>query len=201
MILPDHQIRGLCLHPAKRFTGKFRNGEPGDPIFENGVPLIEPYSEAQLQPASYDVQLGNEFLIFERAHHTELDLDNPVDITKKVIVEDDGFFVLHPGEFALGVTREVVHMPNHLVSRIEGKSSMGRFGVMVHVTAGFIDPGFNGPVTLEMAAFHPYAVKLRPGKLVAQLAFETMVSECEHPYEGRYQDASGVEPSKYGKDN
>lgn len=176
MILPDHRIKVLG---------------------QNG--MIEPYDEHQVEPASYDVRLGNEFLIFERAGHTELDLDDPVDITKKVHVEDGGRFVLHPGEFALGVTREVVKMPDNLAARIEGKSSVGRFGMMVHVTAGYIDPGFHGPITLEMAAFHPYPIVLRPGKLIAQLSFELLESPCAEPYQGRYQGAKGVESSKYGQ--
>jgi len=202
-ILPDYAIRHLCV-PQEVPTGAFEDGDPfGKPIrkseFVNAVPMIEPYNEEQLEPASYDVRLGNHFKIFERDETPFIDLEDPADITKDVYVKDGGYFLLHPGEFCLGSTMEVVHMPDDIVSRIEGKSSVGRLGVQVHVTAGFIDPGFNGPITLEMASHHPLPVKLRPGKLIAQLSFERMEGKAEEPYQGRYQNAQGVESSKYGK--
>lgn len=161
--------------------------------------MIEPYNVGQLEPASYDVRLGNDFKIFERDETPFIDLDDPADITKDVHVTDGDYFLLHPGEFALGVTLEVVHLPDNIVSRIEGKSSIGRLGVQVHVTAGFIDPGFNGPITLEMASHHPLPVKLRPGKLIAQLSFQFMDEPAAKPYNGRYQNATTVESSKYGE--
>lgn len=204
-ILPDHLIELLCI-PQARPTGAFEHGDPGGkPIYksefitDSKLPLIEPFTPEQVQPASYDVRLGNEFKIFERDHRTEIDLDDPADITKHVHIRDGDYFTLHPGEFVLGVTKEKVNMPDDLVSRIEGKSSVGRLGILVHVTAGFIDPGFRGPITLEMASLHPLPVKLRPGKLIAQLSFERMAQPAAEPYRGRYQDATGVESSKYGK--
>lgn len=202
-ILPDHEIERLCV-PQQFPTGAFEDGDPtGKPIYKSAfiadTPLIEPYTPEQVQPASYDVRLGNDFKIFERDHNTAIDLSDPVDITKHVHIRNGDFFTLHPGEFVLGVTQEFVNMPNDLVSRIEGKSSVGRLGILVHVTAGFIDPGFRGPITLEMASLHPLPVKLRPGKLIAQLSFERMASPAAQPYRGRYQNAQGVESSKYGK--
>jgi dCTP deaminase len=92
-----------------------------------------------------------------------------------------------------------VSIPNGLVARIEGKSSVGRLGLMIHITAGYIDPGFNGPITLELYCVHPLPVMLYAGELIAQLSFHQMSSPAEKPYSGRYQNAKGVESSKYGQ--
>jgi dCTP deaminase len=164
------------------------------------VPMIEPYNPDQIQPASYDVRLGNTFRVFQRDARMAVDLDDPIDITKEVFVPDGSFLTLHPGEFVLGATAEKVNMPDDIVARIEGKSSIGRLGLMAHVTAGYIDPGFRGKITLEMACFHPLAIMLRPGKLIAQLSFHEMSGPAAKPYRGRYQDAEGVEASKYGQE-
>lgn len=196
MILPDFKIRELC----QDFTWvRYPDVHHGEERTEPQTPLIEPFNEDQVEPASYDVRLGNDFLVFERDETLAVDLDNPADITKKVHIPDGGYFLLHPGEFVLGVTRETLHMPNGLVARIEGKSSIGRLGLMVHVTAGYIDPGFNGPVTLEMTGLHPLPIQLRPGKLIGQISFHMMLHPAEKPYQGRYQGAQGVEASKYGQ--
>ena len=179
MILPDHEIRTLCKM-------EFR-------------PMVHPFIEENLQPASLDVRLGNEFRVFERDDIAFIDMSKPVDITKGVEVPDDSFFTLHPGEFVLGVTMEHLDVPDNLVARIEGKSSLGRLGLIVHATAGYIDPGFIGPITLEMTCLHPLAIRLRPGMLIGQFSFQRMTSPATKPYRGRYQSASGVESSKYGK--
>jgi dCTP deaminase len=175
VILPDHQISKL--------------GQRG---------VISPFDPAQLEPASYDVRLGNDFKVFQRDFTPYIDLEDPVDVTRHVSVDDGDWFLLHPGEFVLGATKEVVHMPNNLVGRIDGKSSLGRLGLVIHVTAGYIDPGFQGPITLEMACFHPLPIALRPGKLIAQLSFHEMSAPAAEPYNGRYQGATTVESSKYG---
>jgi dCTP deaminase len=175
MILSDLEIRELCAYRG----------------------LLDPYDSQQVEPASYDVRLGQDFLVFERDATTAIDLNDPVDITKKVHIEYGDYFLLHPGEFVLGVTLETVNMPHDLVARIEGKSSVGRLGLMVHVTAGYVDPGFCGPITLEMASLHPLPIMLRPGKLIAQLSFHRMSKPAEKPYAGRYQNAAGVEASRY----
>jgi dCTP deaminase len=164
------------------------------------TPMIAPYNSDQVQPASYDVRLGCSFRIFQRDHREYVDLADPIDITKEVILGPGEYLTLHPGEFVLGVTDEKVHMPDDIVARIEGKSSIGRLGLMAHVTAGYIDPGFRGNITLEMACFHPLAIRLRPDMLIAQLSFHEMIGPAGKPYRGRYQDADGVEPSKYGED-
>jgi dCTP deaminase len=176
MILPDHEIRAL------------------------GHDLIQPFNHAQVEPASYDVRLGHGFRIFQRDATPYIDMRKPVDITKPVDTnEQGGVFVMHPGEFALGATLETVSIPNGLVARIEGKSSVGRLGLMIHITAGYIDPGFNGPITLELYCVQPLPVMLYAGELIAQLSFHQMSSPAEKPYSGRYQNAKGVESSKYGQ--
>lgn len=199
-IIPDFQIIDLCKPTRREPTIPPQLPMPKSAFREvEQQPLIEPFNEDQVEPASYDVRLGNHFRIFERDHNTEVDLDNPVDITKEVEIRDGDYFTLHPGEFVLGYTRERVYMPDNIVARIEGKSSVGRLGILVHVTAGFIDPGFIGNITLEMASLHPLPVKLRPGKLIAQLSFEWMAAPARHPYNGRYQGDNGVVASRYGK--
>lgn len=177
-VLPDHEIKRLCRHQH----------------------MVHPFNPDQVEPASYDVCLGNDFKVFQRDQTVAIDLDDPADITKDVHVKDGDYFLLHPGEFILAVTREVVAIPHLIVARIEGKSSIGRLGLMIHITAGYIDPGFRGPITLEMTCKHPLPIKLRPGKKIAQLSFHRLDSRPDHPYNGRYQNASGVESSKYGKE-
>lgn len=203
MVLSDYDIEQRCTEkPPKQFTGKFHDGDPSAPIFTRGevpIPMIQPYNPDQLEPASYDVQLGNDFRIFQRDDTPFIDLADPHDITKHVHIPDDGYFLMHPGEFVLGVTRERVNMPNDLVARIEGKSSVGRLGLMIHVTAGYIDPGFSGCVTLEMYCLHPLPVKLRPGKLIAQLSFHQMLRPANKPYSGRYQGDTTVTASRYAQ--
>lgn len=196
MILPDHEIIKLCEpEPKKEFTGEFEGGDLYRTI--TARPLVEPFTISQVEPASYDVRLGNEFMVFERDDTPYIDMADPKDITKKVIRDD--MFMLHPGEFILGRTVEVLSMPANLTARIEGKSSIGRLGLMAHVTAGYIDPGFIGTVTLEMACLHPLPVMLRPGQLIAQISFHEMKSPAKQPYRGRYQHAEGVESSKFGQ--
>lgn len=172
MILPDLRIRALA---------------------EEG--MITPFKPENIQPASIDVTLSDHFRIFEPHDEGFIDLEAPIDITK--FVQSDRF-VLHPGEFALGVTEEVVNMPDDLVARIEGKSSLGRLGLIVHATAGFIDPGFKGAVTLEMTNLMRLPLVLRPGKLIAQLSFHVMSAPASNPYNGRYQGDMTVGASRYG---
>lgn len=198
-VLPDHEIERLCQEERERFTGRHIGMMPIMEKVEGHRPLIEPFNPEQLSPASYDVRLGNDFKVFQRDDTESIDLKDPVDITKDVHIPDNGFFLLHPGEFILGVTKEVVNMPDDLVSRIEGKSSVGRLGLMVHVTAGYIDPGFVGAITLEMTGLHPLPIKLRPGKLIAQLSFHQMTSPAREPYKGRYQGDRTVASSRYGE--
>lgn len=163
--------------------------------------MVLPYYPEDVQPASIDMRLGNEFIVFDKHEGLFLDLDGVHDRSARKIVKDGGKgFILHPGDFVLGVTESRVDIPHFLMGRIEGKSSIGRLGIMVHVTAGFIDPGFKGPITLEICNLRSIPIILRPGKAICQISFHMMDSMPLKPYNGRYQDATGVEASLYGKE-
>lgn len=140
---------------------------------------VNPFTESQLQPASYDVQLDDEFIMDgEKWPRTLLGL------------------ALRPGECVLGVTKETITCPDDIAIRVEGKSSIGRKFILVHVTAGFVDPGFRGKVTLEIVNLSSKHFVLLPGMLIAQLSFIQLAGVPDRVYSGRYQDASGVEASK-----
>ena len=170
---------------------------PDHHISEYGESLVQPFRQDCVEPASIDLHLSDEFLVPDISNVRCVDLNEPIDFMKHVVVGIDGY-VLHPGEFILGVTEERVSLPDNVVGKIEGKSSLGRLGLMVHVTAGFIDPGFRGPVTLEMKNLLQIPIVLRPGKKICQLAFAYLAAPAKNPYKGRYQDSEGVVASRYG---
>jgi dCTP deaminase len=148
---------------------------------------IEPLSDEglQIQPASVDLRLGREFLVYRPAQITVLDPGDPASIAEsmdRVLIAEEQAFVLHPGEFALGTTVERVRMPSDLVGMVDGRSSIGRLAVVVHATAGFIDPGFEGQVTLELSNIGSIAVKLYPGMRIAQIVLHQLSSPAELPY-------------------
>lgn len=205
MIVPDHVIRWYCTpEPERSFSGKFEDGDPNLPIFNERVRprLVEPYDPDAVQPASYDMRLGNDFRVFTASDTVAIYLSKPEsfrDLTKLVHVEDDEEFVLHPGEFVLGRTLEVVTMPDVLVGRVEGKSSLGRLGLIVHATAGFVDPGFQGAITLEMTNLLRVPIVMQPGQSICQMAFTEMAQKPEQTYSGRYQGDQSVAASRYGQ--
>jgi dCTP deaminase len=162
-----------------------------------GTDLVQPFHLACVEPASIDMHLSDELLVPDISNVRFVDLADPVDFMSHVRITGDGY-VLHPGEFVLGVTEERVTIPSNIVGKIEGKSSLGRLGLMVHVTAGFIDPGFRGPITLEMKNLLQIPIVLRPGRKICQIAFAYMNSSVKKPYNGRYQDSKGVVASRYG---
>lgn len=136
-----------------------------------------------VQPASYDVRLGHSFRVFHNHRVTSIDLrDPPGNLTEQVIIEDEEPFAIHPGEFVLGRTLETVTIANDLVARIEGKSSLGRLGLIVHATAGFVDPGFSGSLTLEITNLTRVPIILWPNLPIAQLSFMQMDRAAERPY-------------------
>lgn len=185
-VLPDHHIREWCI---------------GSNAWSNGAGLITPYNPYQVQPASYDVKLGKYFRVFNPSEIHGIDLADPEtykSISKPVRIEKGNPFVLHAGEFALGTTEEVVNLPANIAGRIEGKSSLGRLGLIVHATAGYLDPGFTGTVTLEMTNLQRIPITLRPGLEIAQLSFQYLEASCENPYEGRYQGDTDAAASRYG---
>jgi len=152
-------------------------------LIELGRITIEPFDPAMIQPASVDVRLGGSFRVFHNHRIQSIDLaDPPRDLTEHVEVPDTGEFVIHPGEFVLGRTVELVEIPDDIVCRIEGKSSIGRMGLVVHATAGFVDPGFRGTLTLEITNFNSVPIVLRPGLPIAQLSFMTLDRAAEKPY-------------------
>jgi dCTP deaminase len=144
---------------------------------------IEPWDAAMVQPASVDLKLGTSFRVFHNHRLPAIDLASPPDnLTELVEIGDDESFVIHPGEFVLGSTVEWVELPDDIVARIEGKSSLGRLGLIVHATAGFVDPGFSGTLTLEITNLTRVPIVLWPGKPIAQLSFMALDRPAERPY-------------------
>ncbi len=149
-------------------------------------PFLEP--ELQIQPASIDLRLGYEFLTFNWAQTALIDPLDPTTfegLTTLAHLDDDQRYIVHPGEFVLGTTLERLEVPPDLVGQLDGRSSLGRLGIIIHSTAGFIDPGFNGNVTLEISNLGHIAVALYPGMRVCQLSFEALSSASSLPYAGR----------------
>ncbi|SES35988.1 dCTP deaminase [Pedococcus cremeus] len=144
---------------------------------------LEPYDPAMIQPSSIDVRLDKFFRLFDNHKYPVIDpaQDQP-DLTRLVEVDPADGFVLHPGEFVLGSTLETVSLPDDLAARVEGKSSLGRLGLMTHATAGFVDPGFSGHVTLELSNVATLPIILWPGMKVGQLCFFRLTSPAENPY-------------------
>jgi dCTP deaminase len=152
-------------------------------LVAEGRVRIEPFDDAMVQPASVDLRLGNSFRVFHNHRIGAIDLAAPPkNLTEHVVIDDGGSFVIHPGEFVLGTTEEYVELPDDIVARIEGKSSLGRLGLIVHATAGFVDPGFKGTLTLEITNLTRVPIILWPGKPIAQLSFMTLDRPAERPY-------------------
>jgi dCTP deaminase len=163
---------------------------------------LEPFDAEMVQPSSVDVRLDRYFRVFENHKYPHIDpaADQP-DLTRMVEPSGREPFILHPGEFVLGSTYEVVTLPDHVAARLEGKSSLGRLGLLTHSTAGFIDPGFSGHVTLELSNVATLPIKLWPGMKIGQLCFFRLTSPAEHPYGSakygsRYQGQRGPTPSR-----
>ncbi len=158
----------------------------------------------QIQPASIDVRLSDEFIIYRPTQVSCLDPRDPqtlVAASQRLHVPYGDAFVLHPGEFGLGSTIEEVAIPHDLVATVDGRSSIGRLAVVIHATAGFIDPGFQGQITLELSNIGPIPVKLYPGMRVAQLVFHELKSPAQVPYGSAergssYQGQRGPQPSR-----
>lgn len=165
--------------------------------------VIDPLDDNCIQPSSVDLRLDNLFRVF--LNHTMKVIDvkaDQEDLTELVKVPEDQYFVLHPGEFVLGSTAERVRLPHDLVARIEGKSSLGRLGLLIHSTAGFVDPGFDGHLTLELANVANLPILLYPGMKIGQISFLEMTTEADNPYGStsagsKYQGQRGPTPSRY----
>ncbi len=163
---------------------------------------LEPYDPSMIQPSSIDIRLDRYFRVFENHRYPHIDpaIDQP-DLTRLIEPDGDEPFILHPGEFALASTYEVITLPDDVAARVEGKSSIGRLGLLTHATAGFIDPGFSGHVTLELSNVATLPIKLWPGMKIGQLCMFQLSSPSEFPYGSakygsRYQGQRGPTPSK-----
>ncbi len=159
---------------------------------DNGRVVLDPWEPAMIQPSSVDVRLDKYFRLFDNHKYPVIDpsKDQP-ELTRLVEVDPDEGFVLHPGEFVLGSTLEAITLPDDLAARVEGKSSLGRLGLLTHATAGFVDPGFSGHVTLELSNVATLPIILWPGMKIGQLCFIRLTSPAENPY------GSGVYGSHY----
>ena len=169
---------------------------------ESGRVKVEPFDRAMLQPSSVDVRLDRFFRVFENHKYSVIDpaAEQP-DLTKAVELKGDEEFILHPGEVVLASTYEVITLPDDVAGRLEGKSSLGRLGLLTHSTAGFIDPGFSGHITLELSNVANLPVKLYPGMKIGQLCLFRLSSPAENPYGSakygsRYQNQRGPTASK-----
>jgi dCTP deaminase len=167
-----------------------------------GTLLLEPFDPALVQPSSIDVRLDRFFRVFNNHLYTHIDpAERQDDLTAMVEVGDGQSFVLHPGEFVLASTLEVITLGDQLAGRLEGKSSLGRLGLLTHSTAGFIDPGFSGHVTLELSNVANLPIRLWPGMKIGQLCIFRLSSPAEHPYGtevygSRYQGQRGPTASR-----
>ena len=174
-------------------------------LVSEGRIKVEPWDPEMVQPASIDLRLGNTFRVFHNHRTAAIDLAAPPqNLTEQIQIADDEPFVIHPGEFALGRTQEYVEIPDDVVARIEGKSSLGRLGLIVHATAGFVDPGFKGTLTLEITNLTRVPIKLYTGLAIAQLSFMALDAPAEHPYGSpelgsHYQGQTAATESRYGR--
>lgn len=186
-VLPDHEIEDLCLLKLRDFRNEVK-------------PLVTPFRSERLQPASIDLTLSDEFRTPENGSTIAVDLGHPdtyAELTRQVNIGTGEGYVLHPGEFVLASTVECICLPAAIMARVEGKSSLGRLGLIVHATAGFIDPGFEGDITLEMTNLLRVPIILRPGLPICQISFSYMNAPPDKTYEGRYQGQRGVTESRY----
>jgi dCTP deaminase len=189
MILSDRDIR------ARLERGDLKISELADPAL-------------QIQPASVDLRLARDFIVYKPAQISCLDPRDPATLsaaTERVQIAENEAFILHPGEFALGSTIERVAIPADLVARVDGRSSIGRLAIVVHATAGFIDPGFEGQITLELSNLGRIPVRLYPGMRIAQIVLQQMSSPAESPYGAargsKYHNQSGPQPSRLRLDD
>jgi len=166
---------------------------------------IDPYDESLVQPSSVDVRVDRYFRVFRNSRYPFIDVKKPMeDLTELVEIDDAEPFILHPGEFVLGSTIERVRLPDDLVARLEGKSSLGRLGLLIHSTAGFIDPGWDGHVTLELSNVANLPITIYYRMKIGQLSFVQMTEPAETPYGSsglgsKYQGQAGPTPSRYWK--
>jgi dCTP deaminase len=172
-------------------------------LVQDGRIRIDPWDPKLVQPASVDLRLGDSFRVFHNHRASAIDLrEPPLGLTEEVVIGADESFVIHPGEFCLGRTLEWVELPDDIVARIEGKSSIGRLGLIVHATAGFCDPGWKGTLTLELNNLTRIPIKLYQGLQIAQLSFMSLDRPAQRPYGSpdlgsHYQGQRAATESRY----
>jgi dCTP deaminase len=165
--------------------------------------VIDPFDSGLIQPSSVDVRVDSRFRVFQNSRYPYIDVRQPMDdLTELVEVEGDEPFILHPGEFVLGQTLEQVTLPDDLVARLEGKSSLGRLGLLIHSTAGFVDSGFSGNLTLELSNVANLPITIYTGMPIGQISFMRMDSPVERPYGSdetgsKYQGQAEPTPSRF----
>lgn len=189
MILSDHDIKAAI--------------EAGTVRVDSPHPELQPHIHA----SSMDLRLGNTFKLYEHSKFAVLDPKQPESFAgnmRTITIPEDESFIVQPGEFILGVTQETISLPDDLVARVEGRSSLGRLGIIVHSTAGFVDPGFSGTITLEISNLNRMPIALYPSMRICQLAFEKMSSPADTPYHrkatSKYQGQVLPEESRLAKD-
>jgi dCTP deaminase len=170
----------------------------------SGRVVIDPFDERCIQPSSVDLHVDSQFRVFANSRYPFIDVraDMP-DLTELVEVNGDEPFILHPGEFVLGSTLERVALPDDLVARLEGKSSLGRLGLLIHSTAGYVDPGWDGYLTLELSNVANLPITLYPGMRIGQISFLRLSTPAETPYGkagNKYQGQRGPTPSRFFQD-
>ena len=199
--LLDLSAPRVCVREVKSPTMLLSDRDIAKEL-EAGRVKVEPFDQAMIQPSSVDVRLDRFFRVFENHKYSVIDPSiEQGELTREVAVNHDEFFTLHPGEFVLASTYEVISLPDDIAGRLEGKSSLGRLGLLTHSTAGFIDPGFSGHITLELSNVANLPVKLFPGMKIGQLCLIKLSSPAEHPYGSalygsRYQGQRGPTQSR-----
>ena len=170
---------------------------------ESGRIVIDPFEPSNVQPSSVDVRVDRQFRVFHNARYPYIDVRQPMDdLTELVEISDEEPFILHPGEFVLGQTLERVTLPDDLVARLEGKSSLGRLGLLIHSTAGFVDSGFSGNLTLELSNVANLPITIYYGMPIGQISFMRMDGPVERPYGSgeagsKYQGQAEPTPSRF----
>jgi dCTP deaminase len=174
-------------------------------LIDAGRIVIDPYDPSSIQPSSLDVRVDRLFRVFRNSRYPYIDVKQPQEeLTELVEVDGDEAFILHPGEFVLGSTLERIGLPDDIVGRLDGKSSLGRLGLLIHSTAGFIDPGWDGHVTLELSNVANLPITIYPEMKIGQLSFVQLSEPAEKPYGSgglgsKYQGQRGPTPSRYWK--
>lgn len=170
---------------------------------KDGEIKVNPLEFNQIQPSSIDLRVGRFFRVFHPGRYPYIDVKEPMeDLTELVEIEEGGRFILHPTEFVIGATIERIELGNAIVGRLDGKSGLGRLGLLIHSTAGFFDPGFCGTATLELSNVSPLPITIYPGMPIGQMSFTRLSSTAQNPYgavaiNSKYQDQEGPTPSRY----